>query len=131
MCPSTLEPSESSVTHNPMRGALNADDLGKNGKHVLETPFEKYFLTGAHLFLTEANGDLIEDPHFDGGAGVLHVGLTLTGRRNLKCWKENGISTSFLFFFDMRAVLLVICFVMLVKIWLRGGCCVIRSGALF
>ena len=49
--------------------------LGKNGKHMLETPYEQLLLSAGQVFITDpcddsADGFLEEDAHVDGGAGT-------------------------------------------------------------
>ena len=62
---------------------------------MLETPYEQLLLSAGQVFITDpcddsADGFLEEDAHVDGGAGVLHIGLTLYGRRNLVVWMAGG-----------------------------------------
>ena len=61
-----------------------------NVEHFLETPVTKWFLTCGELCIMEAGCSeastkgLWEEPrHQDGGASVLHMGLTLFGRRDV------------------------------------------------
>ena len=55
---------------------------------------KNWCLTAGQLFMTDAKGSLVEDDHCDGGAGSVHMGLTLFGRRALNCWTEGGPKTS-------------------------------------
>jgi hypothetical protein len=61
---------------------------GPNGKHMLATPFRQWFLTRGELCITAAidkdgKGHWREPLHQDGGASVLHMGITLYGRRRI------------------------------------------------
>ena len=64
------------------------DDQGStdNVTHFLETPIEDWFLTCGHFCVAKVRkpcGELwSESHHQDGGASVLHLGLTLWGRRD-------------------------------------------------
>ena len=64
------------------------DDRGStdNATHFLETPIEDWFLTCGHLCVAKIRkpcGELwSESHHQDGGASVMHLGLTLWGRRD-------------------------------------------------
>jgi hypothetical protein len=62
----------------------------KNVTHFLETPANQWFLTCGELCFMEGGCsgntglDLWSEPqHQDGGASVLHLGVTLYGRRNV------------------------------------------------
>jgi len=67
---------------------LSPKQRGQNGKHALRTPWQSWCLTAGQLFLTQAEGRLVEDSHCDGGAGVVHMALTLFGKRYLQCWNS-------------------------------------------
>ena len=69
---------------------LSKEEQGKNGQLILETDVKNWWLTGGQLFITKAHGSLEEVDHCDGGAGVIHLGLTLHGKLDLKCWSEGG-----------------------------------------
>ena len=66
---------------------LSAQELGDNGRDFLQTPLNEWALTAAELNVTKAgdatNGFWTEPRHTDGGASVLHLGLTLFGRRSV------------------------------------------------
>lgn len=62
-------------------------DRKQNGTHFLESPFEEWFLTCAEMSVLNAGGkgEFWSEPvHQDGGASVLHMGLTLFGRRQVR-----------------------------------------------
>ena len=69
---------------------LSPKDCGKNGQHIIDTPMKNWCLTAGQLFITDAKGSLVEDDHCDGGAGSVHMALTLFGRRALNCWTKGG-----------------------------------------
>ena len=62
-----------------------------NTQEFLETPLSKWFLSCGEVFFvkfSEEEGlehDWVEPSHMDGGASVLHLGLTLFGRRSIHC----------------------------------------------
>ena len=70
------------------------EDRSLNGAHFLEASFEDWFLTCAELSVLNAGGEgdntggggdyWSEPTHQDGGASVLHMGLTLFGRRQVR-----------------------------------------------
>ena len=66
---------------------LSADDRGENGNHFLTTPAEQWFLTCGEIAVTSLGdsptGLWAEPKHQDGAASVLHLGLTLFGRRDV------------------------------------------------
>ena len=62
---------------------LGIDSIGRNGKHFLTTPMDQWFATAGQLHIFDRPGELKEPRHFDGGASVLHIGITLYGRRHL------------------------------------------------
>ena len=76
-----------------LQNELSEKDRGRNGQHILYTPMKNWCLTAGQLFLTDAKGSLVEDDHCDGGAGSVHMALTLFGRRALNCWTEGGPQT--------------------------------------
>ena len=66
---------------------ISRDERGANGQNFLETPMADWCLSCAELNITNpgAGADLWEEPlHKDGGASVLHLGLTLYGRRDVR-----------------------------------------------
>ena len=70
--------------------ALKGDALGENGQHFLDTPFDSWFGACAELCISETTG-WNEDLHKDGGASVLHLGVTLWGRRIVRCEQGEGL----------------------------------------
>jgi hypothetical protein len=66
-----------------------------NGKHFLETPIEDWLLTCGHFCVVKPEtpyGGLWSEPrHQDGGASVLHLGLTLWGHRDCVFEEIEGI----------------------------------------
>lgn len=69
--------------------SLSCTQRNQNGNHAMVTPVDEWCLTGGNLFLTQAGGNLLEDAHVDGGAGVLHMGMTLFGNRSLRAWNSS------------------------------------------
>ena len=69
-------------------------DHGNNGEHFLQTSWQQWFLTCGELsFVQPRNLDdtYWEEPlHPDGGGSVLHMGLTLYGRRLSEACEEDG-----------------------------------------
>jgi len=65
-----------------------------NVELLLESPVQTWFLTGAELCVTnagsEASGLWEEALHQDGGASVLHMGVTLFGRRRVRFVQGEG-----------------------------------------
>ena len=57
----------------------------------MKTPWKAWCLTGGNLFITKAEGTLVEDAHVDGGAGMVVMGITLFGKRVLNCWNTDKI----------------------------------------
>ena len=55
----------------------------------MQRPMNKWFATVGQLHLFEAPAGLEETKHFDGGASILHMGLTLYGRRQLRFFEGN------------------------------------------
>ena len=67
-----------------MRDACTEDVLGRKGRHFLETPTSEWFATAGEMHIFENPGDLQEPRHFDGGTGILHIGVTIYGRRDVR-----------------------------------------------
>ena len=68
-----------------------------NTKHFLASHWREWFLTCGELAVTlpqlSEGDELWEEPeHKDGGASVLHMGMTLYGRRQLRCQRAEGAS---------------------------------------
>ena len=57
----------------------------------MQRPMNKWFATVGQLHLFEAPAGLEEAQHFDGGASILHMGLTLYGRRQLRFSKATSL----------------------------------------
>jgi hypothetical protein len=74
---------------------LAVGDVAQNGDHFLQTDFDEWFLTCGELCITKAGdkttGLWREPRHLDGGASVLHMGLTLFGRRDVICEQGHGL----------------------------------------
>ena len=64
-------------------------DKGANGEDFLGNSFDQWFATCGELVFVNAKmphgGGWTEPDHQDGGASVIHMGLTLYGRRTLWC----------------------------------------------
>ena len=74
---------------------LSPDDLGSNGAAFLDTPMSQWLLTCGELAVSDPGrsdqgGCWREAVHLDGGASVLHLGLTLFGRRGLLLMEPDG-----------------------------------------
>ena len=72
-----------------------------NTQHFLASHWREWFLTCGEVAVAmpqlEEGGELWEEPeHKDGGASVLHMGMTLYGRRQLRCQRATGTSVFFL-----------------------------------
>ena len=76
------------VKHQYQKGSQRDQALGDNGKHFMETPINHWFLTAGQVHIFRNPGKLTEAAHYDGGASVLHMGLTLYGRRNLELFRD-------------------------------------------
>ena len=70
-------------------------DRGRNGDEFLKLTLSQWFASCAELVFTEPgcveDGFWEEPEHQDGGASVLHLGLTLYGRRTLACRRGLGL----------------------------------------
>ena len=71
---------------------FSEEELGLNGKHYLATPWESWFLTAGELHIFDNPGQLREERHKDGGASILHLNITLYGRRVLECFTNQSAS---------------------------------------
>lgn len=70
-------------------------ELGENGSHFLATPFSEWFATCGELCITAATNSggtthWSEPEHLDGGGSIVHMGITLFGRRQLVCHQGTG-----------------------------------------
>ena len=82
---------------------LEDTELGENGRDFVGTPLLEWFATCGELCISAAlNKDVAtspniaatcwsEPPHQDGGASVLHMGVTLFGRRKLVCHQGSDL----------------------------------------
>jgi hypothetical protein len=78
---------------------MTKEEQGKNGNHFLETDMDEWCLTSGELnVLRPGSGDDLwaEPEHLDGGASVLHMGVTLFGRRHIRCVQGDGLPEIFL-----------------------------------
>ena len=71
-------------------GKLAPEELGDNGQHFLGSCMPDWFGTCGELCVSAAlNSDgvtgWVEPEHLDGGASIVHMGVTLFGRRELVC----------------------------------------------
>ena len=73
--------------------ALTDDDLCKNGEFLIDTDPQRWVNQFATLQVMTAEPR--EDPaHFDGGASLIHMGITLYGQRRMEL-TTNGDCDSF------------------------------------
>jgi hypothetical protein len=86
-------------------GRISYEDRATNGQHVIDTPVRDWFLTCGELNISNANptassstasspaaSDPWEEPfHQDGGASILHMGLTVYGRRDVRFVQGPGL----------------------------------------
>jgi hypothetical protein len=71
-----------------LRG-LPADFLGENGADFVKGCFSDTAFAYANIQV-RSPGRRRDPKHFDGGASLLHMGLTLFGHRDLECWFAGG-----------------------------------------
>ena len=69
-----------------MGGVWGGKGLGKNHDHFLSTPMTTWCLVAGQVHIFREPGALEESCHHDGGASVLHMGVTLYGRRRVRCF---------------------------------------------
>jgi hypothetical protein len=62
----------------------------ENRKHFMESPIDSWFGAAAELCISKAGGSWQEKKHQDGGASVLHMGVTLFGKRRMTCEQVGG-----------------------------------------
>jgi hypothetical protein len=79
--------------HSRCRAAAEAaecrdEEDKKNLQAFLAAPLDSWLGNCGELAVTRAEGSWAEKEHTDGGASVVHGGLTLFGRRLLSCWPE-------------------------------------------
>ena len=65
--------------------ACEAEGQDRNRAHFLASPFDSWFVSAGELVIAKASGDWQEPWHQDGGASVMHLGLTLYGERTMTC----------------------------------------------
>ena len=74
---------------------LSPADRGRNGDDFLEMDLSEWFASCGELAIakpgSQEDGFWAEPEHKDGGASVLHLGLTLYGRRALACRRDLGL----------------------------------------
>ena len=74
---------------------LGENEQGKNGQVFLQQELAAWFAScGELVFVSPGSADAgfwAEPEHQDGGASVLHLGLTLFGRRTLVCRQGAGL----------------------------------------
>ena len=71
---------------NSVRMLMKSGKCRKNAQHFLDTPHPSWCLVAGQLHIFEEPGQLEEPSHHDGGASILHMGVTLSGRRRLRCF---------------------------------------------
>jgi hypothetical protein len=64
------------------------DGPERNRNHFLDCSFEEWWCNCGELCISDAQGSWAEDEHQDGGASVLHFGVTLWGSRDVRCTHE-------------------------------------------
>jgi len=67
---------------------IPAEERGENGDHFLATPAREWFLSAGELHITKhgSAGAWWDEPrHQDGAGSILHLSLTLAGRRDVRC----------------------------------------------
>jgi hypothetical protein len=89
-------------TRRQLKNMELTDSIPDNVKHFLDTPSKEWFLTCGELCVSNGGNTTVglwsEDKHQDGGMSVLHMGLTLFGRRRLVL--EQGAGTAADAFFE-------------------------------
>lgn len=80
------------LSRNARTAAANCEVEGqdKNRTHFMESPLASWFGSAAELCIVKADGCWQEPKHQDGGASVLHIGITLFGKRRLTCEQPGG-----------------------------------------
>ena len=77
-------------------GKLDPAELGDNGQHFMESCMPDWFGTcGEFVVSAPINSDgtgWVEPEHQDGGASIVHLGVTLFGRRELVCRQDVATS---------------------------------------
>ena len=80
------------LSRNARTAAANCEVEGqdKNRTHFMESPLASWFGSAAELCIAKADGSWQEPKHQDGGASVLHIGITLFGKRRMTCEQPEG-----------------------------------------
>ena len=68
--------------------ALPGDSIGKNGLNFLEHDWDSWFCSAGELHIFEGAGASMEESHYDGGAAILLMAITVYGRRTLRILDE-------------------------------------------
>ena len=74
--------------------ALPASVLCQNGEDFMKNCFADKAFAYATVQVMRSS-DRRDPKHFDGGASLLHMGLTVFGRRFVECWMKCGTSVQF------------------------------------
>jgi hypothetical protein len=75
------------------RRIIGAEFAGnRNSEHFLDTPWHQWLLQAAEVHVFPQAGRVKENLHQDGSAGVIHMGLTLYGRRDVVCYQGDGLA---------------------------------------
>ena len=64
--------------------ALPSDSLGRNGLNFLGHDWSSWFASAGELHIFENAGSSEEEAHYDGGAAIILIAITLYGRRTLR-----------------------------------------------
>ena len=69
-------------------------DGNKNSEHFLENPWHTWLLQAAEVHVLPNAGarNVKENRHQDGSGGMIHMGLTLFGRRDVVCYQGDGLA---------------------------------------
>ncbi len=75
---------------------MNPKEIGDNGQHFVDTPLLEWFATCGELCLSAPVGSDVatcwsEPEHCDGGASIVHMGVTWFGRRELVCQQGSDL----------------------------------------
>ena len=65
---------------------MSKEELKQNGNRFLDNPVETWFLAAGEIHIFDKPIQLEEECHQDGGASILHLNMTLYGRRTLECF---------------------------------------------
>jgi hypothetical protein len=70
--------------------SCDVEGQDRNKTHFLESSLDSWFVSAGELVVTKASGDWEEQWHQDGGASVIHMGVTLYGERNMTSRQPDG-----------------------------------------